>query len=99
MAAPRQLPKLWDFGAERCIPCKTMASILNPMMQEFAGRVEIRMIDVYSEQALASKYRIMIIPTQVFMDTLGRELWRHVGVLSRDSILLKFREFGFVAKR
>ena len=69
--------------------------ILNPMMKEFAGKVDVRIVNVYQEQALASQYRIQIIPTQVFMDTTGKELYRHVGAIPRDSILLKFREFGF----
>jgi len=86
---------MWDFGSENCMPCKTMMGILNPMIPEFAGRVDVRIINVYQEKALASQYRIQIIPTQVFTDTAGRELFRHIGVLTRDSILLKFREFGF----
>ena len=93
--APKSLPRMWDFGSENCIPCKTMMGILNPMMPEFAGKVDVRIINVYQEQALASQYRIQIIPTQVFMDTTGRELFRHIGVLTRDSILLKFKQFGF----
>ncbi len=91
----KSLPRLWDFGSENCIPCKTMMGILNPMMQEFTGKVDIRIINVYKEQALANQYRIQVIPTQVFMDTTGQELYRHVGVLLRDSILNKFTEFGF----
>jgi thiol-disulfide isomerase/thioredoxin len=92
---PRGLPRMWDFGSEKCIPCKTMMGILTPMMSEYAGRVDIRIINVYEEQALASQYRIQIIPTQVFLDTTGKELWRHIGVLTRDSILLRFKEYGF----
>jgi thioredoxin 1 len=95
ISKPKNLPRLWDFGAENCIPCKTMMGILNPMMQEFTGKVDIRIINVYKEQALANQYHIQVIPTQVFMDTTGQEFYRHVGVLLRDSILSKFTEFGF----
>lgn len=93
--APKSLPRMWDFGSENCIPCKTMMGILTPMMKEFAGKVDVRIVNVYQEQALASQYRIQIIPTQVFMDTTGKELFRHVGVLTRDSILAKLNQFGF----
>jgi len=65
------------------------------MMKEFAGKVDVRIVNVYSEPALAKEHRIQIIPTQVFMDTLGKEVFRHIGVLTRDSILLKFQEYGF----
>jgi thioredoxin 1 len=95
VARPKALPRLWDFGSETCIPCKTMYAILTPMMKEHEGKVDIRIINVYQEQSLAGQYRIQIIPTQVFMDTAGKEVYRHVGVLPRDSILTKFRQLGF----
>jgi thioredoxin 1 len=93
--APKSLPRMWDFGSENCIPCKTMMGILTPMMKEFAGKVDVRIVNVYQEQALASQYRIQIIPTQVFIDTTGKELYRHVGVFPRDSIVGRFKQFGF----
>jgi thiol-disulfide isomerase/thioredoxin len=93
---PRSLPRMWDFGSEKCLPCKTMMGILTPMMSEYAGKVDVRIINVYEEQALASQYRIQIIPTQVFMDSTGKELYRHIGVFTRDSIVSKFKQFGFV---
>jgi len=102
VAAPAKaagLPRIWDFGSENCIPCKFMYEVLTPMMKEYAGKVDIRIINVYQEQALSSQYRIQIIPTQVFMDASGKELYRHVGAYPRDSILLKFKEYGFVSAR
>ena len=93
---PTSLPRMWDFGSENCIPCKTMMGILNPMMSEFAGRVDVRIVNVYQDQALARQCGIQIIPTQIFMDAAGKELYRHVGVYPRDSILTKFKQFGFV---
>ena len=91
---PKELPKMWDFGSEKCIPCKTMLEILTPMMADYEGKVDIRIINVYEETELAKKFRIVTIPTQVFIDATGRELFRHIGVYPRDSIEAKFREFG-----
>jgi thiol-disulfide isomerase/thioredoxin len=92
----KSLPRLWDFGSEKCIPCQTMMGILNPMMQEFKDKVDIRIINVYQEQALARQYRIQVIPTQVFIDPAGKELYRHIGVFTSDSITGKFKEYGFI---
>src|SRR5512139_1104223 len=46
------LPKLLDFGAGTCIPCKKMAPILKELAEEYKGRVEIRIIEVYQEKEL-----------------------------------------------
>ncbi len=91
---PRELPKMWDFGSEKCIPCKTMSEILTPMIKEYEGKVDIRIINVYEEQDLTKQFKIVTIPTQVFIDAEGNELFRHIGVYPRDSIEAKFREFG-----
>ncbi|MEO0073396.1 MAG: thioredoxin family protein [candidate division WOR-3 bacterium] len=92
---PKVLPRLWDFGSDNCLPCIEMGRILEPMMQEYAGRVEIRIINVYQNRELAMQARIQVIPTQIFYDAAGNELFRHVGVYPRDSILAKFRQFGW----
>ncbi len=92
---PKALPRMWDFGSEKCIPCKEMERILTPMMSEYADRVDIRIINIYEEKQMSAAARIQIIPTQVFYDPSGTELFRHVGAYPRDSIVAKFREFGW----
>jgi thioredoxin 1 len=91
---PRELPKMWDFGSENCIPCKTMLGILTPMMKDYEGKVDIRIINVYEDKELTKQFKIVTIPTQVFIDAAGREIFRHIGVYPRDSIEARFREFG-----
>ena len=34
------------------------------------------------------------IPTQIFLDASGKELFRHVGFFSKDDILAKWKELG-----
>jgi thioredoxin 1 len=92
---PKELPKMWDFGSEKCIPCKEMLRILTPMMTDYQGKVDVRIINVYEDKERTQQYRIVTIPTQVFIDASGKELFRHIGVFPRDSIEAKFREFGF----
>jgi len=51
-----------DFWAEWCGPCKMLA----PVLEEFASKYEsvaIGKVNVDEEPSLASKYRIMSIPT------------------------------------
>jgi thioredoxin 1 len=40
-------PRLLDLGADKCIPCKKMAPILEAMKEEFAGRLQVDFIDVW----------------------------------------------------
>jgi thioredoxin 1 len=37
---------------------------------------------------------VRIIPTQIFFDSEGEELFRHEGFFSKEDILGKWKEFG-----
>lgn len=88
------LPRLVDLGADKCIPCKLMAPILEELKKEYAGRLEVDFIDVWKKPDAAKQYGIKIIPTQIFYDASGKERFRHEGFFSREDILGKWRELG-----
>lgn len=90
-----RLPRMVDIGAGRCIPCKMMAPILEELKVEFAGRFDVEFIDVWKNPHAAKPYDIRLIPTQIFFDTQGVELFRHEGFYGREDILEKWRELGF----
>ncbi|HDR00555.1 MAG TPA: thioredoxin [candidate division WOR-3 bacterium] len=92
---PKILPRMWAFGADRCIPCVQMRPFLTELVDEYAGRVEVIRFDVYQDREQATQARIQMIPTQIFYDPEGKELFRHVGFYEKDSIIAKFRQFGW----
>jgi thioredoxin 1 len=92
--AVRGLPRLLDLGASKCIPCKMMAPILDDLKETYADTFETVFIDVWENSAEAEKYGIQSIPTQIFFDASGKELFRHEGFISKEDILAKWKEFG-----
>ncbi|MEO0010268.1 MAG: thioredoxin domain-containing protein [candidate division WOR-3 bacterium] len=93
---PAALPKLWDFFATWCPPCKKQAPIIEELAKEYAGRIEIISIDTDKNPELARKFNIQAIPTLVFLDAEGKELSRNVGLMSKEEILARFREHKFI---
>lgn len=89
-----KLPKLLDLGAGKCIPCKMMAPILEELKKEYAGRMNVEFIDVWVNPDAGKPYGIEMIPTQIFFDASGKELFRHVGFFGREDILGKWKELG-----
>jgi len=85
-ATPKTLPTLLEFGRGKCIPCKKMKPILEGLMKECEGKAVIRIVDIDQEKELTEKNKIMMIPTQVFYDTTGKEAFRHVGFFEKDSV-------------
>jgi thioredoxin 1 len=88
------LPRLVDLGAGKCIPCKLMAPILEDMKKTYAGKLDVQFIDVWENPTAGEKYGIRVIPTQLFYDAAGKELFRHEGFFGKDDILAKWKEFG-----
>jgi thioredoxin 1 len=78
---------LVDLGAGSCIPCKQMAPILEELKKEYAGRAAIIFIDVWQERDLAQRFAISMIPTQIFFDREGKEIYRHVGFMDKQTIV------------
>jgi thioredoxin 1 len=94
VAAATALPRLLDLGADKCVPCKMMAPILEELKQTYAGTLTVEFIDVWKVPAAAQPYGIRVIPTQIFFSAEGTELFRHEGFYSREDILAKWRELG-----
>ena len=92
--APQKLPKLIDLGATKCIPCKKMAPILEELKTTYAGKLEVEFIDVWQNPDAGKQYGIQLIPTQIFYDASGKELFRHVGFFGKEDILAKWKELG-----
>lgn len=92
-----KLPKLLDLGSKKCIPCKKMAPILEELTKEYAGIFNVEFIDVWVKENAekAIQFGISSIPTQIFFDADGKELWRHTGFFSKDEILAKWKELGY----
>lgn len=93
-ATAAQLPRLLDQGADKCIPCKAMAPILESLKQEHAGRFDVEFIDVWKNADAGKKYGVEMIPTQIFFDAAGKELYRHTGFFGREDILAKWKELS-----
>lgn len=75
-----------DLGAKTCVPCKLMAPILEELKVEYKGRAEVIFIDVWEDRSQAKRFGIMSIPTQIFYDKHGKEIYRHVGFMEKEKI-------------
>ncbi len=91
---PPALPRLVDLGADKCIPCKMMAPILDELKKEYAGKLDVQFIDVWKNPDAGKEYGVEVIPTQIFYDSSGKELFRHQGFFSKEDILAKWKGFG-----
>jgi thioredoxin 1 len=89
-------PMIVDFGSNSCIPCRQLRPVLQKIRKDFTGRLEVLIIDVQNNQKLASEYQVQVIPTVVFFDPGGKELFRHQGFMSDEKIKEQLTKMGVV---
>lgn len=95
----RGLPRLVDVGADKCVPCIMMAPVLEELKKEYAGSLDVVFVDAWKKPEEANSYRVRMIPTQIFYDASGKELYRHVGFMSKEDILKKLAELNIQVKK
>lgn len=88
------IPRLIDLGADKCIPCKLMMPVMAELTKEYQGQLEVVFIDVWKDRNAGKPYGIQLIPTQIFYDAAGKELFRHEGFMAKKDILAKWKELG-----
>jgi len=78
-----------ELGSVGCTPCDMMRPILDEIEKEYAGQVLVRFYDVRTILGgpFAEKYKVRMIPTQVFLDNNGEEYYRHVGFFPKEEIV------------
>lgn len=78
-----------ELGSVKCVPCKLMQPVMDEIEREYAGQVKVVFHDVWTPegQPYAEDYGIQAIPTQVFLDSDGKEFHRHTGYYPKEEIV------------
>ena len=88
------MPTMVDLGANECIPCKMMVPVMEKVEKRYRGKAAIIFIDVWKDKEPARRFGIRAIPTQIFFDKEGKEVFRHEGFMSEAEIDRVFKKMG-----
>ena len=87
-------PTLAEFGRGVCVPCKAMKPILEKLSVEYKGRLNVVIVEIDDHLNLTRQYGIMAIPTQIFFNSSGEEVFRHIGFYPKEDIIAQLSEMG-----
>jgi thioredoxin 1 len=96
---PKEVPvkgqiNLVDLWSNYCLPCKMMAPIMAKVEKDYKGKATVVTIDIDKFPDQAKRFGIKVIPTQIFFDKDGKEVFRHDGFLSEKDIVAQFKKMG-----
>ncbi len=77
-----------ELGSVNCIPCKMMKPVMAEVEKKYGDQVKVIFYDVWTDagKPYARKYGIRAIPTQVFLDSNGKEYSRHTGYFPFEEV-------------
>ncbi|MCK5848081.1 MAG: thioredoxin family protein [Caldisericia bacterium] len=91
-------PKMIECGSDICVPCKMMDEVLEELREEYSNTLEIEFVHAKNKE-FVKEYGINAIPTQIFFNEKGKEIFRHSGFFSTQEIINKFLEMGITLEK
>ena len=89
-------PTILSFGMSHCYSCLAMSKLfaealmLNPEFQIYS-------IDSQKERLISrDTYKLKEMPTQIFFDSSGEEVFRHTGAYKKAVLNIILKKYGFV---
>lgn len=77
-----------DFWAVWCGPCRMVAPIVDELAKEYEGKLKVLKLNTDENADVASKYRIMGIPTLMFFKN-GQTVDQVVGAVPKTQLKTK----------
>ena len=81
----RSVPVVVDLWASWCGPCRTLGPILEKVVAETAGRVELAKVDVDANPSVSAAFRVQSIPA-VYALSGGRVVDSFIGALPEHQV-------------
>jgi len=82
---------LIDFFADWCMPCLTMAPIMDELSEKFHGKIKFGKINIEENQELAQKFNIVSIPNFVLLKN-GEIADQFIGSMSTEDFEEKLKK-------
>jgi thioredoxin 1 len=81
-----------DFWAAWCGPCRMISPTVEELAKEYSGKIKVLKLNTDDNSEIASRYKIMGIPTIMFFKD-GIKIDQIVGVVPKQHLKAKIDSF------
>jgi thioredoxin 1 len=89
-------PKILEFDRKLCPICKASERVILAVKDRYPGQFEVEKLYIDDADVVFRRYKVAIVPTQVFLNAAGQEVARHEGVYKEEALIQKLRELKFI---
>lgn len=83
-----------DIGTDKCLPCRLMAKMMTDLGAAYGSRAAFIFFNVLKHREVLDECEIDRMPTQIFYDKEGEEVFRHEGFMTKKAIMEKLEKLG-----
>jgi thioredoxin 1 len=94
--ASKVLPQILEFDRKLCPICQASERVILAVKDQYPGQFEVKKLYIDEADALFRRYKVALVPTQVFLDAAGQEVGCHEGVYKQEVLIQKLRELKFI---
>jgi len=94
--SPQGLPTILAFDRKLCPFCHQVEVTLEEIQKQYPGQLVVRLLFIDEREPMFKRFHIAIVPTQVFLDPAGKEVFRHEGVYPKEELIQKLKELKFI---
>ena len=89
-------PTILAFGMTHCYSCLAMSKLFAQVL-ELKPEFQIYSIDSQKDRLVSRDiYKLKEMPTQIFFDSSGEEIFRHTGAYQKAVLNIILKKYGFV---
>jgi thioredoxin len=79
------LPLLVDFWADWCMPCKSMAPVVETLARVYTGRAYFAKLNTDQNRVTSARFKVMSIPNFILFKN-GRQVDQVLGAVGRQGL-------------
>ncbi|MBI5445066.1 MAG: thioredoxin family protein [Deltaproteobacteria bacterium] len=83
-----------ELGSVGCKPCEAMKPVMQAVRDKYGNQVEVTFHDVRRNPSIGREWSIRLIPTQIFLDPAGKEVFRHEGFFALKEVDKVLQQMG-----
>jgi thioredoxin 1 len=93
---PPALPEILEFDRKLCPVCLEAELAIKAVQDRYPGQFVVRYVHIDEEPNLFRHYKVALVPTQIFLDATGKQVFRHEGVYKPVLLEKKLRDLHFI---
>jgi thioredoxin-like negative regulator of GroEL len=86
VASAAGIPRVIAFSGPGCAACRTQRRILDAVVADWNGTVEVAYVDAVAEREMAHRFGVMVVPTTVVAAPDGRIVGINGGLVDADRL-------------